>query len=834
MRTISIQRPHHDKLLRRARQKTKSSACRAAHLSSFVTTPHPTPAAKWPAQLLALAAAGGAVLTVVFPSATRQFTWPWVLLLAFLWVAPLAAGLAAFTLRGIWTRPNGLLSAGLILLAAVTLLSAALSPFARLSLLRVWPTLGGVALFFWLHDWLAEPAGAARIRAGRIARGLALFGGGVALVSFGGWIVEAEGIWSTRANFPFGHATYTAGALVLILPWLGRETVIGCGLKRAGWGLVLAAALVSLIATGSRGGVMAAAAIGGIAAVLLVIRAAWSRPAKALTLLAAGVLLIAAVLANPRVRELVRHGGSEEAGKSNTERRAMLEAGEKLGAMRPLTGWGPGSVPLAYPKVRGQLSGGVDNVLQLHNSPAQLWATLGGGGVLALILLLAATTRQLARLVRQPAPLALTAAASVVGYGLFALTDHQLDLPAMNTMLVLNLALVFQGTGRPVAPGIGLRRGVLAAGLVVLAPLLLLTGRDLFARSYYEQSLTLFEHGRENDGLDYLNSAAGCAPYDPYYRHQLAARLLEKRQHTTEPAAQAQLTAAATAQLEESLAAGCLQEFAHFNLGWLALESGQPARAAEHFLATVREAPHRGGAYFGLGLAWRATGNQAGAVRAFALDWLNDPVNSTGPVWEWPDFAPLRAPVAREADELLAGLASTEPKAGYVRELWSWWAHGGPPPSRGFNAETATFAASLATLARDEPFPPATTGYGWGRLLGAWRQSPATQTFLPLVPRDGRFAATLARRAARHPAPDAHGFLAAGLENEPSLLLSLRPARTGYGVLALHPDGPILNDLYIMQENRLVSTFASTLFPAKGWIPARELLDRLPTPPASP
>jgi len=47
-------------------------------------------------------------------------------------------------------------------------------------------------------------------------------------------------------------------------------------------------------------------------------------------------------------------------------------------------------------------------------------------------------------------------------------------------------------------------------------------------------------------------------------------------------------------------------------------------------------------------------------------------------------------------------------------------------------------------------------------------------------------------------------------------------------VLALHPDGPALADVYIVQENRLIADFAAGLFPPKGWLPGRFLLALLP------
>ena len=63
---------------------------------------------------------------------------------------------------------------------------------------------------------------------------------------------------------------------------------------------------------------------------------------------------------------------------------------------------------------------------------------------------------------------------------------------------------------------------------------------------------------------------------------------------------------------------------------------------------------------------------------------------------------------------------------------------------------------------------------------------------------------------------------------EPSLLLTSRRQRVGYGVLALHPEGPPIADLFVVQENRVITDFAAGLFPAKGWIPGRFLLPLLP------
>lgn len=787
---------------------------------------------------MAAAALGGGALTLAHPSATRQFTWPWVGLLALVWLVPFGSGLAAGVQRPSWQRPNTLLTVGLLLLAGTTVASAFASPFAPLSLLRIWPTLTGVVVFFWLHDWLAQPADSGRDRAQQLTRGIAGFGGIVTMVSIVSWRWRSVGgAELVRNDVPFGHSTYTAGIMVLLLPWLLQATINSRGVRRLGWALIAVAGFAVLLSTSSRGGVMAVGIVGVIGSGCILVHAPWSGRAKTLAVgVIIGILLLA-IFANPRLRELVRHGGwGESARESNAQRSAMIEAGRLMGESRPWTGWGPGTVPMAYPKFRGRLSGGVDNVLQLHNTPAQLWATLGLGGVLALCLLAAAAMRRSWQIGKQPRPepAALTAAASLLGYGLFSLTDHQLDLPAMNALLVLNLALFFQhepGTKISAVGNSQRQLALLATGLVLVVPVAL-NIRDLAARFSDERALSLYETGKPAEGLIQLETAARRAPDDPYYRQQIAGRLLEERGRSPEPARQHRLANEAAAQLEQSLSTGCFEEFAQLNLGWLALENAEPLRAARHFLSAAREAPHRGGIYFGLGLALRDAGDETGAVHAFALEWLNDPGASTAPVWEWPDFAPLRPKIEREAVALLTELAPNHPEAGYVRELWRWWADGTPPAATGFNQETAAFIETLAALARHQAPPAAAGQYSWGKLFEQWKLPPDRADFGVLAGHDPGFAALLARRTALHPPPDWHGFLTAGLENETGLLISSRAARTGYGVLTLHPNGPILTDLYVRQQNRLVSTFASTLFPAKGWLPARELLNRLPALPS--
>jgi len=794
-----------------------------------LTTPQTPFARDWPTRLLAAAAAGTLVLTLAHPSGTRQFTWPWHPLLWLLWLAPVIAFLAD---RAPWRHGGRVLTAGLLLLAAGTLAAAAASPFAALSLPRIWPTIGGVALVFWLQGWLAR--GEAQTKRAQLAAGLAGAAAIVAAVSLAVWRWRSADVsWFVRNDVPFGHSNYTAGAMLLGLPWLVLAAWQTKGMRRVAWGLAAVAAGAALLTTSSRAAVLALSGAGAVAVGFAVIRAPWARRTKGLIVVVACLLLAGAVAGNPRLREFARGGGwSDVARESNTQRSAMLSAGWHLGAERPFLGWGPGSVPLAYPRVRATLDGGVDNVLQLHNTPMQLWATLGTVGLAALALIVLATLRSLLGVARAPEPVGLAAAFALLAYGAFALTDHQLDLPFFAAALAVNFCLLGGGTAARPEVTAGRRRTVtwlLAAAM--LAPCVQ-TGRDLAARHAYEQALAALGANRLAEAVTTLERAAERAPYDPYYRHQLAGRLLALRAASGDAGERERLAAAAAEHLRLSLAAGCFTEFAHFNLAWLALESDAPRLAASHFRATLALAPHRSGAYLGLGLALRARRENAAAVRAFALEWINDPAAATSPQWAHPELAIFRPSVAREAAAILAELEPRHPTATYVGTLWRWWEEGGPLPSAAPTREARDFVASLSALQQGRSLSPDIRAYAWGELLYTWQRTPAD--FNTSAARDPAFAAALARRAARHPAPDVHGFLAAGPEGEDNLVVAIQSVRTGYGVLALHPDGPVLTDLAPRTRPRLVSTFASTVFPARGWLPARELLARLPAEPTIP
>jgi hypothetical protein len=567
-----------------------------------------------PALLLAHLLTAGAVaavmvLTLLDRGATRAYASPWTLLLWFSRVAPLAALVLRSIVRApaltLPTRSWTLLSAAF---AATLLLSALASPYRGPSLLATLTPLSGLAVFFLAHDGLQT---APDHREYRLLRGVACFFVAVAVASLAPWFIDfaragarnLAAMLEARNAHPLGHSNYTAGLALLALPWFAALVWRTQGVVRFAWALAAALALAMLFTSGSRGGLLGFAALALVA--LLHARVNWRRflAWSLMLLLAAG----AAAFFNPRTHALLFAPRAPAAlpNISTVQREAMLVAGTRMGADRPLLGWGPGTTPLAYPRYRAGLDGGVENALQLHSTPVQLWADLGAAGIACALVFAWLVLRA-----RGPSAdsryLRFAARVTLVGYFTFALTDYQLDVPVFTYAVALCAAVLATRSD-----GSASSRARGAAGVAAFAAL-----------------AHVATFGRR-DPTPALNVHALELARDPAH-HDEAARLLR-----------------------QSLALNPDQEIARFNLGWLLLVS-DPAAAETHFLAAAHYVPDKGGVYFGLALARlnQAPHDLMPVARALALECLNDPLFLASPWWREPRLAALRKATTTELTAL--------------------------------------------------------------------------------------------------------------------------------------------------------------------------------------
>lgn len=585
---------------------------------------------------------GVAVLTLIDRGATRAYSTPWI---ALLWVAQLAPLVALFVRTLMPGPPFHVPSRAWLALAALfgggVLLSALLSPYRSLSLLSALTPLAGVAAFLLAHDWIERDPDRRMQRLLQIA---GIFAAAIVVLSLTRWSVglltatpdRPLSTWLEHRNeHPLGHSNYTAGLALLCLPWLGTLAWRTRGVLRLGWMIATLLGLAMLITSGSRGGLIGFAVL--LLVALLHARLGWKRLSVWLVVTVGFSLTLA--LAQPRLRATLLNPAlaAELLHRSTVQRSAMATAGVRMGLDRPLLGWGPGTTPLAFPRYRAGLDGGVENALQLHSTPVQLWADLGIIGLLCATGLLALAGREIINPPRRPAgagSLHATASAALAAYAAYSLTDYQLDVPVFPLGLAVAAALL----ARSAAGCAGWLTARTIGGVALVAVGIIGTG-----------------------------GAQDPAP-------ELNSRALELARESAgeEPA---------IALLRQSLSLNPDQEIAHFNLGWLLLVRA-PAAAEKHFLAAAHLVPDKGGVYFGLALARL---NQPhidpfAVAHPLALECLNDPLFLTSPWWRQPAIGALRQDMLAAlrmlgAHASAALAADDDPRArdiAYVLALADW------------------------------------------------------------------------------------------------------------------------------------------------------------------
>jgi O-antigen ligase len=824
------------------------------------------PLTRIPALLGALAIGVFAALSLSINSATRFYQWPWFFYWQVVLIAPIAilAGRLLVSRRPV--RFGRWLDCGLVLLAAANVCAALFSPFRPQSLNLALIPVAAICLAYLGLDWIARDAAERARRTVFVATTVGTLMFLFVVVSACLWLFAdvlpgwlggrpLAAVLRIRNEEPFGHSLYTAGAAVLSAPWLAALGLTGS--RRMRWIWLSAAALaVALVSTSSsRGGVLALVAMLACTAALWLAGSPLARRHRLLVVAGALLSAIAVASLEPRLRGLVLRGQwSSLATESNRQHSAMLQAGWLMGRSRPFIGYGPGTVSRVYPHYREQLAGGTDDVLQLHDLPAQSWGELGAAGVAALLLLLTGVARLARdnwRLRGSPAVLpadrlrAQAAAVAFAGYAVMCLFDYQLDVPWFAAMAAVLLVLLRVSSAEPVSTtGIStapptsarLAGGLLLAGLAILVwP----TAIDLRARQLFAGAADARQAGDDAAFVAGAEQAAAMSPREPFYRTQLAAFFGEQYLRARNAADRDRARDRCCEELRRALAIDPDQDYCHFNLGWILLPQ-DPAEAEKHFRASARLSPYRGGVYLGVGLSLLGRNDDAAAT-AFALEWLNDPHTLGSPLW---DGTPLSAQRARAA-EALQRLAArwldqdTLPEADrerirYVAALADWWL--------GRSADTTTlvrcgspaqqhFFLNLDSIERHS-YAPRNSGAPepWESLYLAWSRQSVPASLDADRP---AFAAALRRRIdecrssfiqllTRPTAPDA-GLLRLG-----------RNERTGYSVLMRNQDGFVVSDLYVYPENLLVERHLSFLFPEKGCLPDRLLLAALSDLPIAP
>jgi len=696
----------------------------------LVPTPRPQSSARLPAFL----ALGVWVLLAVFPpSASRIAIWPWSLLTLVFWTGSFFLGVFVLrSRRGL----SPVLEAGLVLLALAALISAQAGPLRGVSVPAALPVIGACLLPVALLPWLSGPQRAAGCRwigwavVAILGASLGLWFRDHLAPAFhrGTGLMDALGL---RNEQPFGHGNYTAAFALLALSWIGTCLVASqassavrdsgdsgkpddsegprvSAFARPGfWWVGLALGLIVLFSSGSRAGI-GALAVGLVVTATLGARDLIQlRPAVRVGLVGIALALVMAGIAtNARLRAFVLEGGwSDVASESNRQRLGMTTGALKLGGEHPFLGWGPGTVPHVFPSVRAEVAGNVDNVLQVHSSLLQTWATLGAAGVLGAgciatgVLTLIWSSRSRAPTKTRQTESAVLAG-GLVGFAAFTFFDHSLDLPAIAALAAAHLAaLAPAAPAGPPLPGAGGRLRAGLAGVLLLGGLTLipLTVQDQRARRLHSSAMDAAARGDAAGYADRLASANTILPDATYLSHLQASYLSTGQPFSSSPPEGG--PANAVGLLEATLRINPFLEYAHYNLGWLLLGS-RPTDAERHFSESARLAPHRVGVHLGLGLARASQGNAAGAVRAFAAERINAPEQAYASLFRDPGLADLSRDVRQRA-------------IGFLQEA----AAGGQLPASTIEIVLSTWKNAAADQVTEGP-PYRRVRPGYGVLMG--------------------------------------------------------------------------------------------------------------------
>lgn len=617
---------------------------------------------------------------------------------------------------------------------------------------------------------------------------------------------------------PFGHQNYVAGFLVLLLPlWLGLA-IEGRGKDRLGWSGITLLGLVALYTTSSRGGWL------GLCTLMIIGVAGfagrgWLSPKKlGAIVFGSGAILTLLIVGNNRWRSLIL---GFLAGADHDEfffRWINGVLGWRMGLDHWWHGVGPGGVPLFYQHYRPFWAGLESGwVFQLHSTPVQLWAEWGIGfpllGLWAAGLLGSQLKQWFQQVKNNPEPVPeeiwrWLLVAALGGYGVMALTDYQLDIPAITGLLLVEsvLLLAILQPDRPAT--IPLPRwtgGILLGGILALGLNFVPGDRAWQASSVGFEALAQ----QPPDWPTFqrqLRQAQNLAPWEPYYAYQLGWNLGEKalfqggKQTDWEEA---------IAAFEAGNQAAPYQEFGQTHLGWLRIRT-HPVQAAEHFARAAQLLPAQHHIYFGLGISLLNQKQLPPALDAFALEILRDPSFITNGVWRSPNLAPLLPAIAQRLDQTYSRWLEADPE----NRIWHqrrgairWWIGDFAGTAQDWQSYGEENHRQWLALAQGEAIPQPSP---W---LNLWLQPEQRGLWLERLWWQSRQEAISATSKKQWLASLAQSQSFHQWITQKSPLGQTRIKRYGFGVVSRHIDGPQPEDYFVSSDNGPIALWEQDLFP---------------------
>ncbi len=637
-------------------------------------------------------------VTLVSRGATRIYAWPWAfylqagLLAPWFWCAwSMARGRTG--LRSAWWVSLPLLTA----LALSVVASAHWRAALEAGLVLATPLL---MLPFLAEAWLG---GSPRMRliAVRVVGAILTVLAAWSLLT---WFSEAPDtgvlhwFFTARNPHPLGHWNYNGGLALLMLPVSVLLVSRSRRPERLLWGVSTGLGFVLFLSAGSRGAVLGLIAAVIIGTAALACRRAWSGRALALGVPVLLVIAAAAILTNPRLRQIALDPASAFAiGESEQQRLGFMHTGARIAAAHPWTGVGPGVTPYHYPEYRVDIPGSLENSFQLHCGPLQWCVDTGFIGLALLAIAGGFMKWRLWKARRTPSAEAIAALILLGGYGVLWLTDYQLDVPLIAVVLALATAVLMAEASAETgdAGTRGSRPNVLGTAACVLAVLasVAVLAPAWRARAAFAAAWRANDSAQPDVFIKQLRAATELAPWHPLYHNHLGRALAGAALRLPPESARA-LRAEARRAWQDSLEVLPFQDYPWLNLGWLALHEGEPTQALHSFERAASIYPRRTGLWFGIALA--AASNGVPDAVALAREVRLNPGFITSPIWRGDVFGQISHEVLARLEAETAH-ADDRGIAAFAR--W-WWMGDVRFGSESANTEvpTLTFLSAFPVL----------------------------------------------------------------------------------------------------------------------------------------
>ncbi len=831
------------------------------------------------------------LFTLLPDSSTQMVAFPWVLL----W----QVGLLCFAIAGLlnlWRRekPFYLLGSGLDWAIGAGLVTLCLSTmFSRFPNQGMWYSLTAFGYFIALYVTnnflhrdspqsisLPPSAGEKLSAVLPILRFQGLLGFVVIMTSLflwitQGWLPQLNNFaklnqWGLNLSYdfsdlqsrnwaPMGHQNYVAGFLMLVLPIFASLAIAQKGLWRSLWLTAIGLGLIDLYTTSSRGGFLGLGAIVLYGIIVALLRSKGHRWLVAFGGGGAIALVAFLISTNNRLRSLISGLISSLANPTQGSGELLFRAiaadiGWRMGLDHWLFGVGAGSAIMLYQQYRPQWAGREAELLfQLHSTPVHLWAELGIGAVITFVCLLVALMALFIKLHKSPTwqahpqEQAITYGlfGSLIGYGMLAITDYQLDVPAISGSLVIVFAcLAYLGqrhTGELIS--LGYQRQprlwlatIASVYLVAAIAWLLPVNMAWQASSMGFIYLSSARHGlgtSKQEALpdaiaavekfqDRLKSAHQFAPWEPYYPYQLGWNLADLAINYPNLPQSPTWQKEGLTWIKTAIATNPHNEAGYNAAAWLSVRESSPSSAQEaeaYFRRGLELVPQKRSLSFGLGLSLLRQGKTNEAVTAMTTEVINDPMFIASPIWQEAAFQSLYPQVVANLEILYRNNPNKSLNLATLR----WW-NGNPNAVKELqqteNPTAVLLAKAIANDAialqsvKQNPQTPLEM------VISAWLNPNLRDKLLERAyvfatsslpdERSAIIVKAMSDRMAQ--APNFDAWLRLPLPANSPLVINYRRARLGFNVVSRHVDGVAPLDFFNVSDRAEISLFLKDLF----------------------